>query len=360
MKASPLSPIWFSLLITSTGWSSAHAASFDCKKANGQVEKAICDDRTLSGLDSRMAGLYRNLTHTPKLYFMRDNLRAEQRDWLKQRNQACQNASQHDLVSCLQSEYNARITALSNQTQTFDSRVYVATPKQCYRIRFDDLAYANANQSSCYEKTYLNRRDVKTFFGTNLDSIKGFEKSVRLDKNSMTKRSNCDRFKGNGEEQNQYLYVEDIDYINNNILSTSVTEWAYEGGAHGNGATSFYNLDRHTHDIVHWEDMLPDSKAFDAYVTEQVINTIADKMYLKMTSKHSPQTEVANFKKLGYFSIRHDGLFIQYPPYEIGPYAMGNPSLTIPLNTLKDYLPKSKYDYYFGQPPETKLVANCP
>ena len=38
---------------------SAQAASFDCGKASTFVEKAICTDKQLSGLDDQLAGLYK-------------------------------------------------------------------------------------------------------------------------------------------------------------------------------------------------------------------------------------------------------------------------------------------------------------
>lgn len=263
------------------------------------------------------------------------------------------------MATCLESHYQTRIEALKEIRTLFESETDIQTPQQCYRIRFDNLNYTNQKQDSCYEKTYLNRQDIKAFFGTNLDSIKGFEKAEVFNTNTMVKRPNCDQFEGKNDVRNQYLYDEDIAFVNDHVLSTEITQWFYEGGAHGIGSTSFTNLDRKTHAIIHWEDMVPDSQAFDDYVTDLVINTIADKTYLNMTSKASTRKDVNRFKKVGYFSIRHDGLFIQYPPYEIGPYSMGSPSLTIPLKTLKQYLPKSKFDYYFGKAKQTKLVESC-
>jgi glucose/arabinose dehydrogenase len=77
----------------------AGAASFDCKRARGQVETAICADAGLSALDEQLAAAYaRALQASP-------GEKAAQLAWLRTRN-ACADAA------CLRQAYGARIAEL--------------------------------------------------------------------------------------------------------------------------------------------------------------------------------------------------------------------------------------------------------
>jgi uncharacterized protein len=79
------------------------AASFDCGKASTTVEKLICGNAKLSSLDSTMASTYKNLiNHSGKA----DEIKAEQRQWLTERNACTDNA-------CLQTKYEQRLIQLA-------------------------------------------------------------------------------------------------------------------------------------------------------------------------------------------------------------------------------------------------------
>ena len=83
--------------------STASAASFNCKKARTATEKAICGSRSLSGTDSEMARLYKQVlgyAASPA------RVRRDQKAWLKQRN-SC-GAS----IPCIGQAYHERISEL--------------------------------------------------------------------------------------------------------------------------------------------------------------------------------------------------------------------------------------------------------
>ena len=81
-----------------------HAAGFDCNKASTLVEKAICSDSELSKLDDLLMISYKealgNISDT-------DKLKSEQRDWLANTRNKCQDAD------CLKRAYNKRISDIS-------------------------------------------------------------------------------------------------------------------------------------------------------------------------------------------------------------------------------------------------------
>ncbi|CAJ0800210.1 lysozyme inhibitor LprI family protein [Ralstonia holmesii] len=86
----------------------AHAASFDCAAARSPMEQAICNDAQLSALDSQLADAYRAALN--KRGADTDALKAEQREWLKQRAPS----GQID-VAALKEAYRTRIDELEAQ-----------------------------------------------------------------------------------------------------------------------------------------------------------------------------------------------------------------------------------------------------
>ena len=84
---------------------SAHAASFDCKKAATFVEKKICTTRTLSKLDEALAENYRYMLASNIGDGATKYLRESQRNWLKERNR-CTTAY------CVEALYRERVDAV--------------------------------------------------------------------------------------------------------------------------------------------------------------------------------------------------------------------------------------------------------
>jgi uncharacterized protein len=88
----------------------AQAASFDCQKAANPIEKTICGNAALSGLDSQLAVAFKTAFHryTP---IYQEALLDNQRIWLKTRETSCaENAG--DKGNCLKDLYTARLKVL--------------------------------------------------------------------------------------------------------------------------------------------------------------------------------------------------------------------------------------------------------
>lgn len=85
--------------------------SFDCAKASHEIELLICRDAELADLDRSLASLYaRVLENTPAS--KRNHLKAEQRGWVKGRNDCWKSADQH---GCVKGEYEYRIGELKDR-----------------------------------------------------------------------------------------------------------------------------------------------------------------------------------------------------------------------------------------------------
>ncbi len=85
--------------------SQVFAASFDCETARTKVEKMICSDEELSRQDEQLAELY---TKSLAVVSYKDDLKLQQRHWIKNERNTCKNKD------CLRLVYSARIGILEN------------------------------------------------------------------------------------------------------------------------------------------------------------------------------------------------------------------------------------------------------
>ncbi len=86
------------------------AASFDCNRAQGKVEKLICSTPDLSRMDEQLAKVYQNALANAKNVEQKNNLIDRQKDWLRQTRKTCGDAD------CLIKAYSSRLSELSVET----------------------------------------------------------------------------------------------------------------------------------------------------------------------------------------------------------------------------------------------------
>lgn len=111
-------PVLSLLILTGFFFSSStHAASFDCSKARSNMEKAICNNETLSRLDEKLALAYKD-SRAKLSPAANQTLIASQRSWLRFTSTYCffdSNASPvpaKDAMACLLDAYKVRIQEL--------------------------------------------------------------------------------------------------------------------------------------------------------------------------------------------------------------------------------------------------------
>ena len=93
----------------------AYGASFDCSKAESQIERLICASPKLSALDDELGVQYRHqLERTPDAGGARDEVRNSQRAWLRYTRNVCADES------CLVSAYGQRVAALKQARALFE------------------------------------------------------------------------------------------------------------------------------------------------------------------------------------------------------------------------------------------------
>jgi len=108
-KTNMKTTIAFSLVAISLVWMPhVHSASFDCAKAKTKVDKLVCGDPKLSGLDDKLTALYNKvLAQSP----VPEDTKQQQREWVKDPRNLCKNAD------CLERAYTNRISDLQEQLE---------------------------------------------------------------------------------------------------------------------------------------------------------------------------------------------------------------------------------------------------
>jgi uncharacterized protein len=85
--------------------------SFDCSRATSNIEKTICGVQTLASLDVELDSRYKGLlADLPEI--KKEELKEEQRAWLKKRNKECDTTN---LIDCIADYYHQRIEVLKKE-----------------------------------------------------------------------------------------------------------------------------------------------------------------------------------------------------------------------------------------------------
>ncbi|EPF2928546.1 DUF3298 domain-containing protein [Vibrio navarrensis] len=320
------------------------AASFDCGQARTSIERMLCSDETLSREDSRLGYLYQEIRNgTPRLYFLKQELTSQQRWWVKQRDKACNKLVGVDLAHCLAKFYETRYGQLR---QLRDQPASVQSANKWYDIEAKTFISFDQQSGECHDETFLGREPMDSLLGFHLETLESIS-PFRAPK-AAEQVEECPQ-----SRLSEYRYSETLLYVNNNIVSLQVYHWAYEGGAHGYGEPTLLTIDTNKRALLTWQDIFGDNHALEQHIYRRVANELLDEAYL---SASFVSGAIFYFKDIGAFTIRSDGLFIQYPAYAIAPYSNGEPSLTIPLPILQKYMAKDRYRYFFGAPTERKLA----
>ncbi len=141
------------------------------------------------------------------------------------------------------------------------------------------------------------------------------------------------------------------------VLNTS----SYLGGAHGSSAQTYYNFDLETKKQVGLTQII--EKNQKAKLEQLVYQTFkAWVIDSKLATNITEYEQVWKFKLSDNFYLGKQGLILQYGEYEIGPYVVGLPRLTIPYDQLKGVL-KAQYfpaDMQVDQPSASTAVTHQP
>ncbi|WP_089604262.1 RsiV family protein [Acinetobacter piscicola] len=135
---------------------------------------------------------------------------------------------------------------------------------------------------------------------------------------------------------------------------------SYLGGAHGSSAQTYFNFDLKTKKQVALDQILEANQkeklkqlAHDAFKVWVIDSKLAENV--------AEYEQAWKFKLTDNFYLGKQGLILQYGEYDIGPYVVGLPRLTIPYDQLKGVL-KPQYfpvDMQVDQPAASSAVTNA-
>jgi hypothetical protein len=241
------------------------------------------------------------------------------------------------VTSCAISEnktYRQRIS-YSSETFTHTSKgcgsdtVACATYEVVYPVFSGiDSAVASSIETKINVFTALGNPDAKGWTRKQIanDFIDGFEKLQ-------------ERSAELAEGRWYYKAQVHVETLSDTLISLSVNDEYFTGGAHGGAGTYFITINPKTGQEIKLEDVL--KPGFITYFTHEGERSFREVRGLAdTTSLMNSGFEFADnkFQLNSNYGFRPEGIVFVYNSYEIAPYAMGPTQIVIPYDRIKDWL----------------------
>jgi uncharacterized protein YecT (DUF1311 family) len=320
MKSLP--SLWFfSALVASV----SPALAFDCSKATTKIEKAICADANLKSADAEMTKVYADLRDASSPA-ERKMLSLSQRRWIDQRENACAYADDTELVSCVYKETDERKLILQGAPESgpgIASQLIPVFLQQIGTPKIYDLDYTLlrfANPQSAGEKLF-NAESKKI-----LDDAPLGPHGQEVIEDHVLAR--------------QETFA--ISYASSALLSVADNFYSDDGGAHGNGGVSNFNIDMRSGKEIMASDVFGSEaiKTLTAECRDQILarkqENYGDEKYVAEEDPNFQETAIAehlnNFQR---WTISADKAVVTFDSYAIGAYAEGPYECAFDMPELK-------------------------
>ena len=197
------------------------------------------------------------------------------------------------------------------------------TGKQCPSIKLERLIFTEHERFSAFvEQSLLSMAQIES------NQAKNFETLSQL----------SDYFWATARPRDQILLRAALKRATPTIIVVQLDSYIYSGGAHGNSTTQYLNWLPRSDIIVNLQTMIPSDNmpAFEAALKRQHARWLQTNDLAKADPK--AYDKKWPFKPSENAALLADGMAITYDPYEIGPYAVGMPTLMIPYSELQGIL----------------------
>ena len=317
----------------------ANAASFDCARASTAFEQAICAYPELSTQDETLAKAYATALgglSKPASTIVQQG----QRDWLDFAERACTDDAQpqgdaydQDDVSCLSQLFSSRIRWLEESRMRSGRRIYQLDR---YIVMPDPDATADS----------WNKVATKAFSSPRIDGTDAEAGAF----NAMMDRLTAEYgyFSGQSgadvdpetDTSSDAQVQATVDSVTGERISLVVNDWWYgHGAAHGNYAITY------VHFLTGENRMLEASDIFSGDAWQQPLAELAVTELNRTIEggiwEESEQTVAEAVADPARWNFSDKGLVLQFQPYEVTAYAYGAPTVTIPWETLREYMAES-------------------
>ena len=303
-------------------WSAAAEAqpSFDCAKASGVVERAICADPKLAQADRELATVYGALWG--RLFGAgRDHLAQDQVRWLSNRAKACTGGAE-DVARCVGQRYAARIATLKAESEgpyPFVSEQALERGGKVRSTRYEiDASYPQ------FDGPDVDFSAVNRAFATATE--KGANDAIPPDD------------VGHYAASQVWTYLQSFQLFrpSPHSISVATTFYIFTGGAHGSSGVAAKLVDLRTGRTV------PPAGVFVAGSDWKRIITDITRADLKRQFVERPgfpeSLEPAAFDKLmsdpDRYLFKADSLEIIFNQYDVAAYVMGRYTVDIPYSRL--------------------------
>lgn len=145
--------------------------------------------------------------------------------------------------------------------------------------------------------------------------------------------TNCDPEVGSTLEVNCY-----VEYNSANLISIVQYYYTYNGGAHGFYGHDGYNLDLSTGNLLILTDII-DAQNLDELAKLGEEKMIEEYEVKKITDIGLFEDHLSISNEQDFY-LTPDALVIEFDPYEIGPYVMGDIEIFLPWNEIEKLLTK--------------------
>ena len=197
------------------------------------------------------------------------------------------------------------------------------TGKQCPTIKFERLSFTEHERFSNFvEQSLLSMAQIES------NQAKNFETLNQL----------SDYFWATARPRNEILLRATLKRANPTLVVVQLDSYLYSGGAHGNSTTQYINWLPQSDIVVNLPIMIPSDNmpAFEAALKRQHTRWLQT----NELAKADPQAynKMWPFRLSENAALLEEGIAVTYDPFEIGPYALGMPTLVVPYAELQGIL----------------------
>ena len=125
-------------------------------------------------------------------------------------------------------------------------------------------------------------------------------------------------------------------YASPEMVSLSLTEYDYSGGAHGNYGTRLFTIDLVREKLLSLEDVLRGN------YESRLVNALGTSAREYFELGRNEALSIVLFEDAVHptenFALTPTGILFDYPPYDIAAYAVGEIQLFVPFERLRGYL----------------------
>ena len=304
----------------------AFAASFDCAKAASPREKAICKNDDLSRDDDIMGALYTG-ARARMSESAASRLRDSQLSWLRFLDKACLQKGVEDATKCLTPWYRDRLKFLADAVTDKADRTFLA---------LDEWEFIAPEKKGKEEMPGANRMQYREKMSFAIDKPES-EGDKAFNKLVAGETDLWNGFDGEVERSTWFKLNE----ATPDFVSLDIFRWEFHvGAAHGFGAATHVNFRLDKARPLQVKDIFATDgwqKVLAQHSADGFHKILGDDYAL---FDEAPETIEKMVRDPENWVVTQAGLGVNYPVYSVGPYAIGDHTVTTPWKDLERWLAK--------------------